>query len=266
MSKSKSSTRYCRANGETMPDFIPEPNEWQYFPAKLPPDSPIKLDEIYRVLAFDGVRNPSARSSVSHRVFMTYMTEANGGKPKVGIGESAAEIAVALQALTSPNLHDLRFQPDKVQYIDDNGKQREYTHDLLLISKNGHKRVVFVRNETSLRKPRTLREIDAIAAATPRSLAHDMAIVNASDFSRQRRENLFRMHRFVCDPDIEADELVLATAKKLKSLWMMKDLFPHVALPKPRVFAACYRLVANGKMQTNLDHVFLEHSRIGVRS
>jgi hypothetical protein len=51
-------------------------------------------------------------------------------------------------------------------------------------------------------------------STSPKS-ADDLIVVNASNFSRQRRENLFRMHAFVFDPDPEADEIVLATAVTL---------------------------------------------------
>ncbi|WP_277018216.1 hypothetical protein [Paracoccus hibiscisoli] len=238
---------------------------WAYSPAKLPKASAITLPEIHDVLPFDGVRNPSARSSVSHKVHITYQTEANNWQPKVGIGESAAEIAVAHEVLVHSQVYDLHFQPLTVRYKDEDGVGRSYTHDLLTTTRNGRRRLVFVRNRDSLKKPRTVRAIQAIHAATPKSAANDMIVVDAQDYTRQRRENLFRMHKFVFSPDPEADEITLSTARRLKTLWMMKDLFPRVTLAQPRVFAACYRLVAARKLHANLDHVLWENSRIEVR-
>ncbi|RJL06027.1 hypothetical protein D3P06_05035 [Paracoccus aestuarii] len=239
---------------------------WAYSPAKLPKASAITLPEIHGVLPFDGVRNPSARSSVSHKVHIAYRTEANNWQPKVGIGESAAEIAVAHEALVSPQLYDLHFQPMTVRYRDDDGVERSYTHDLLMTTRDGRRRLVFVRNHVSLKKPKTVRAIKAIHAATPKSTANDMIVVDAQDYTRQRRDNLFRMHNFVFRPDPEADEITLNTARRLKTLRLMKDLFPRVPLAQPRVFAACYRLVAARKLHANLDHVLWENSRIEVRS
>lgn len=245
-------------------DFVKDNDTWLYAPQKLPRMSAISLGEIHGVLAFDGVRNPSSRSNTSHKIFMPYRTPANDWVPKVGIAESAAEAAVALQVLMSPNLYDLRFQPLTVRFTDEDGASRTYTHDLLVIFRCGHRRLVFVRNETSLRKPRTTREIQSIIAATPRSAADDMIVVNANDYSLQRRENLFRMHSFMARPDCEADELVWQTALKLQTLYHMKDLFPRVAVSQKRAFAACYRLVAQGLLQANLDHVLCEYSHIKV--
>jgi hypothetical protein len=245
-------------------DFVKDNDTWRYGPEWLPQMSAITLDEIHGVLPCDGVRNPSFRSNTSHRFFIPYRTPANDWVPKVGIAESAAEAAVGLQVLMSPNLYDLRFQPLSVEFKGENGSSCTYTHDLLVTFKCGHRRLVFVRNETSLQKPRTTREIQSIIAATPRSAADDMIVVNANDYSRQRRENLFRMHWFMACPDHEADELVWQTALKLQTLYHMKDLFPRVAISQKRAFAACYRLVAQGLLQANLDHVLCEHSHVRV--
>lgn len=242
-----------------------EHDAWNYSIPKLPQASTIKLPRIQGVLSFDGVRNPSSRSATSHKIFMTYATEANDWQPKVGMGESSAEIAVALEALISPNVCDLRFQPFTVKYREGTSTH-SYTHDLLITFRHGHRRVVFVRNESSLSKPRTTRQIKAIVAATPKQLADDMIVVNANAYTRQRRENLFRMHRFVFEPDQEADEVVLDIARHLKTLWYMHDLFPHAPISQARVFRACYRLVAQRQMHTNLDQVFWEHSKVTVAS
>lgn len=241
-----------------------EHDSWNYSPAKLPRASAIKLDKIWGVLPFDGVRNPSARSSSSHKVFLTYRTPANSWRPKVGIAESAAEAAVGLESVMSSMTYDVSFQPCAVSFRDGDGAMRSYTHDLLITFRNGHRRLVFVRNEASLKKPRTTREIQAVVAATPKHSADDMIVVDANDYTRQRRDNLMRMHHFVSRPDDEADDALLETAQSLKSFYYMKDLFPHVQLSQPRAFAACHRLVARGALCANLDHVLWENSHLQV--
>ena len=195
-------------------------------------------------------------------MFLTYRTPANDWNPKVGIAESAAEAAVALEAVMSPATYDVSFQPLAVRFRDEDGAMRSYTHDLLITFRNGHRRLVFVRNEASLKKPRTAREIQAIVAATPTRDADDMIVVDANDYTRQRRDNLMRMHHFVFHPDPEADEALLETARSLKSFYFMKDLFPHAPVSQPRAFAACHRLIAQGALHANLDHVLWENSRL----
>lgn len=245
-------------------DLVRDNDTWLYEPEKLPKMSTITLGEIHGVLAFDGVRNPSSRSNSSYKVLMPYRTPANDWVPKVGIAESAAEAAVALQLLMSPNTYDLHFQPHSVSYEDEDGANRTYTHDLLVTFRSGHRRMVFVRNEDSLKKPRTTRDIEAIIAATPKKVADDLIVVNANDYTRQRRENLFRMHSLMASPDWEADDDVWQAAQTMPTLYYMKDLFPRVGVSQSRAFGACYRLVAQGLLHANLDHVLWEHSHIRV--
>lgn len=245
-------------------DFVKDNDTWLYAPQKLPRMDPITLDEIHGVLAFDGVRNPSSRSNTSNKVFLPYRTLANNWVSKIGIAESGAEAACSMQLLMSTTTYDLHFQPLSVEFENEDGAIRTYTHDLLVTFRCGHRRLVFVRNEASLEKPRTTREIQAIVAATPKSVADDLIVVNADDYTRQRRENLLRMYSFMMKPDWEADDIVWQAARKLRTLYFMKDLFPHVPVSQPRAFGACYRLVAQGLFHTNLDHVLWEHSHIGV--
>lgn len=245
-------------------ETVKDGDTWYHAPHKLPRMDPINLGDIYGVLPFDGVRNPSARSNTSHKVFIPYRTAANDWVPKVGIAESAAEAATSVQALMCPDLYDLHFQPLEVTFTDEGGKPRRYTHDLLLTFRSGYRRLVFVRNEASLMKPRTVRDIQAIIAATPKDAADDLIVVNANDYTRQRRENLFRMYHWMSIQDDEADDIVWETARNLRTLYFMKDLFPHVPISQPRAFQACYRLVAKGLFHANLDHVLWEHSQIEV--
>ena len=245
-------------------ESVVDHDSWNYSVPKLPRASAISLGDIGNVIPFDGVRNPSGRSSTSHKVFLTYRTLANDWKPKVGIAESAAEAACGLEAVMSPNTWDVAFQPVTVQYRDDDGVDRGYTHDLLITLRDGHRRLVFVRNGRSLENPRTWRQIRAIIAATPKRVADDMVVVNADKYTRQRRDNLMRMHHYVFHPDPEADEALLEAARSLKSLYYMKDLFPHVPVTQPRAFAACHRLIARGDLRASLDNVLWENSRIEV--
>lgn len=125
-----------------MSDIIIDYDSWNHSIPKLPRASMIELPSIHGVLPFDGVRNPSARSSSSHKVFFTYKTAANDWQPKIAIGESAAEIAVAIEALLAPNIYDVEFQPLEVHFLDDDGKRRRYRHDVRITLLDGHRRLV----------------------------------------------------------------------------------------------------------------------------
>src|SRR6056297_2511654 len=111
-------------------DTVIDHDSWNYSLPKLPRASALSLGDIREALPFDGVRNPSARSNTSHKVFLTYRTPANDWKPKVGVAESAAEAATGLEAVMSREIYDVTFQPLTVRFQDEDGIRRSYTHDL----------------------------------------------------------------------------------------------------------------------------------------
>jgi hypothetical protein len=241
---------------------------WNYATEKMAKAPTIVLPDIYGILPFDGVRNPGFLSSTSHHIWFNYRTEANGWKPKVGICESGGEFAVALEGLLDPTTYDIRFQPFTVYYDDPETGQKNasYTHDILITRRDGHRRLIFVRFAHSLSKEKVWRSINRVAEATKRAkIADSMVIKVADEYSKQRRENLFRMWQEAKVPDQEADELVLDAAMRCRSLWFMKDLFPLVGIAQKRTFAACYRLIAQKQLHANLDNVIWENSRIAVQ-
>ncbi|WP_205518845.1 hypothetical protein [Pseudotabrizicola algicola] len=243
-------------------DMVFDHDSWNYAPPKLPKASALKLGDIHGVLPFDGVRNPSSRSSVSHKIFLPYRTAANEWKLKVGIAESEPEAGTALQILISPKTFDLHFQPLQVKFKGPNGENRTHTFDLMVTFRSGYRRLIYVRNGHSLSKTATQRELDAIKMALPKKVANDMIVVNGDDFSRQRCRNLALMHYFIFNPDDEADEHLLDVVRSGRSFYFMKDLFALAQMPQKRMFAACHRLVAKGYLKANLDNLLWENSRV----
>ncbi len=193
----------------------------------------------------------------------TYKTEANGWRPRVGLVESGAELAIAEDALASPGVYDVEFQPVCFPYRHPSGRKATHTIDLRITFRSGLKRFVFVRNATSLEKPWVQEEIDAIEEAVPPHEAHEFMVMDGDAYLRPRRENLRRMHRLVAfEPDPASDRLVEAAIHDLKTLWRMSDLIPHIDLLPRQIFQSCLRLIAAQKLGANLDAVICHHSRI----
>lgn len=238
-------------------------DSWAYSPPKLRSAGKITLPDIPNVLAFDGVRNPITASNTSHKISLTYKTEANKQRSKVGLVESGAELAVAEEALIGTDIYDVEFQPVRFSYEYPPGKMRWHTIDLRLTFKSGCKRFVFVRNRASLEKPWVQGEIDAIVRDVPPHEAHEFIVVEADSYSRPYRENLRRMHRLVAfQPDPISDQLVENAVYRLKSLWRMSDLHACVDLPSSRIFQSCLRLIAIGRLGADLDSTICHHSRV----
>jgi hypothetical protein len=245
-------------------EMVLDHDTWNYSPPSNPRSSVIEIGDVHDVIPFHGKRNPLRQSATSHRSAMVYRVPANDGKEKVGLFESAAELAVAHELLISPNLYDLDCQPMTVSFKNADGASCEYTHDLLATFRNGMSRLLFVRNGTSLARHETWDHIRRVEAASKAMGVNQLAVVNADHYTRQRRENLFRMHAMVFQPDEEADEIVANTAKRHRSLWQVEDLVKPAGLEAQRVFRSVYRLVARGVLVADLDKVLWEHSKIAV--
>ena len=240
-----------------------EHDAWAYGLPKIRSAGKIELGSLYGLLPFSGVRNPISVSNTSQKVMLPYKTMANSWVPKVGAAESAAEAAVAEEALVSPQIYDVEFQPVEFGYEFPAGRRRSHTIDLRLTFKSGLKRFVFVRNRRSLEKAETQDEIEAIKLAVPRKEAHQFAVIDADAYTRPRRDNLRRMHRAVCfEPDPLADEIVSQAVERLPNLWRMSDIGKLVEISNARIFDSCLRLIANGVLAANMDAVICHHSRI----
>ena len=235
----------------------------QYALPKLRSAGKVKFGDIHGVLPFTGLRNPISVSSTSYKVSFQYKTAANNWMPRLGLVESGGELAVAEEMLVSPKLHDLEFQPIEIRFRHPDGAMRTHYPDLRQTLKSGRKRLIFVRNASSLNKQITKDEIAAIVAATPKHEAHEFVVVDADSYSRPRRENLRRMHRLLAfQPDPEADEIVYDAVKRCRTLWTLSSLFPFMALSQARIFQSTLRLIALGRLVANMDAVISHHSRI----
>lgn len=245
-------------------DITYELDDWDHGTKKLPKAIKLDLAEIDGLLPFAGVRDPGARSSISYRIWMPYRTRADEWQPRLGIFESAAEQACALECLISPDLHDLTPQPCTVPFEGENGKLRNHTFDLRTVSRTGWRTLMYVRHHASLARSRTRREIEAIREAVTQAHGDEVVVVDASTYTKVRRANLWRAHACVFQPDSEADEVVHRLIENGSETVRFGDLVRHAPVDMPRAFRACYRLIAFGILKPNWDHVICEFSRLEV--
>lgn len=223
----------------------------------------LQVGPIFGVLPYDGYRNPLTRSATTHRVSMAIATPATGGQRKVYHFDGQREMAVALEALLSPDLHGLEVQLPPISYRDRNGKLRSHSFDLRITFRDGFRRAVFVRNGRSLARPETQTEIKAIFEATPKSFADDKIVVNGDHYTKEYRDNLLRVWEAsrIGDPDIDA--YVLDRARST-AFWSMQDLIALCDLPKSISFDAILRLLGKHLLGANWHAVIWEYSRIWV--
>lgn len=241
--------------------MILDHDEWRYSPPKYKEQTAIKLGSVRGVLPYTGLRNPLTSSHASHRVMLTYRVPANDNQPKIGLCESAAELAVAQELLMHRDTYDLEFQPCTVSFHFD-GAPKTHTYDLRLTLISGERRLIFVRNRASLQQPRTQAKLKAIVAATPKSEAHCVLVVDADTYSRPYRDNLRRISMALDHPDHRDDEVVLEAACGLRRLGLMRDLIAVIDLEPCRSFQSILRLIGRGQLRANLDQVVGYFSRV----
>jgi hypothetical protein len=186
------------------------PTDWDPSPVKQKKLPALMVPPIVGVLPFNGAHNPLTRSNTARRVSMVIPTPATNGVPQLFHFDGEREMAVALEALLSPDLFRLEVQLPKIFFEDPNKKnsKKKYSghfFDLRLTFADGHRRAVYVKNGASLAKTHTQEEIAAIFKATPPSFADDLIVVNGDHYTQAYRDNLRRIFHISQGLDRDAD-------------------------------------------------------------
>lgn len=240
---------------------MPTPLEWDTASPKLPKQPPLVIGEIRGVLPYSGHRNPMSLSSVAKRISMTIATRATKGQPKLYHFESAAEMATALDCLRSPRLFGLEVQLPPFPYKLPSGRWQDHYIDEVITFDDGFRRAVFVRNEESLKKPKTREEIAAIREALPLEIADDMVVVNGNQYTKVWRDNLRRVWKALQRPDPDVDSYVLDRVNN-SNFWLLRELIANCDLPKSEVYQSTLRLIGRDQIKANWRCVFDYTSRI----
>ncbi|SHF92115.1 hypothetical protein SAMN05444339_1224 [Loktanella atrilutea] len=222
---------------------------WDPTPEQLPRRDALELGTIPGVLPVVAARNPTGRSSVSHKITATFATPMDGYKRRLYHFESSLEYAVALEALLSGECHGLEIQLPPVRYLW-RGRWKNHHFDLRITRTDGHRIAVFVRNDASLARISTQAEIAAIFSHIPAGFCDQAVVVGSSHYSRVLQENLRRMWEAIQMPDGEADEVVLQVAREAR-YWDVEGLINQCGIPRARAWRATLRLIAARRLATD---------------
>jgi len=192
---------------------------------------------------------------------MSIATPATDHRLKIYHFDGEREMAVALEALLSPELHGLEVQLAPITYQGKDGKLRSHSFDLRITFRDGFKRAVFVRNGSSLARSEVQDEINAIFAATSQSFADDKIVINGDHYTRAYRDNLRRLWHLSKYPDPETDTHVEQCALNT-SYWHMRDLIEQSGLEAGDAFQSIMRLIGKGVLNANLHTVLCPYTRV----
>jgi hypothetical protein len=245
-----------------MPDFA----DFECKQVPLPKQRALQVGPIRGVLPFAGHRNPLTRSNTARKVSMALPTAATNGVPRVYHFDSAAEAAVALDVLLDPEIYGLEVQLPAIPYFCSTSKKtRHHSFDLRLTFRDGFRRVVFVRNRQSLKKPKTQVEIDDIFRSIPPDFADDSVPVDGDDYTRDYRDNLFRLWHCVRKSDPVADAHVAEMAQRVP-YWFLKDLIKQCDLYPARAWQAAMRLIARRVLYVDWYTIISVHSKVRLNT
>ncbi len=239
------------------------PLDWDTSLVKTAKQPPLQLGPIPGVLPYQGYRSPLSRSNTAHRISMALPTPATNGVPQVYHFESAREMAVAIEALLIPEFYKLEVQLPPIPYVNHRGKRSNHSFDLRITYRCGFREAVFVRNGTSLLRPETRADIEAIFEAAPANFADKKVVINGDGYTRAYRDNLLLVWEATKTPDEEFDKLVLDKARQT-SFWDIKGLMAACDHECSRVFDAILRLIGRKKLGTNWHTAMSINNRVWV--
>lgn len=240
--------------------------DWDPSPVKQKKLPALEVPPIVGVLPFNGAHNPLTRSNTARRVSMAIPTPATNGVPQLFHFDGEREMAVALEALLSPDLFRLEVQLPKIFFEDPKKKnfQRKYSghfFDLRLTFSDGYRRAVYVKNGTSLAKTCTQEEIGAIFEATPPSFADDLIVVNGDHYTQAYRDNLRRIFHISQSLNRASDRHVEEVARR-GGYWYISDLTAMCHVEPVLAWRSVMRLIGQRVLITDWYSVINTHSRV----
>ena len=235
---------------------------WDPTPPRLERQPALEVHPIHGVLPFTGSRNPLTRSNTARRVSMTFSTPHLNGVQKVFLFESELESAVALEVMLSPDFYHLEVQLPPIFYSTHKDKPPQHYFDLRVTFRDGHRRLLFVRDGESLRHQNTANDIAAIYAAIPAHLGDSLVVASGEHYSRARRDNLHKIWDLSQDVDLKADLYVLEAART-RTYRLAKDLVSVCRdLPRSVAMHSIYRLIGQNLLTANWDATINKYSRV----
>jgi hypothetical protein len=236
------------------------PKDWDPSPPRLARQDALELGAIPGVMPVVAARNPTARSSVSHKITTTFATPMDGYKRRLYHFESGLEYAVAIEAMLSGTCHGLEVQLPAIRYLW-RGKWKDHHFDLRITRTDGRRIAVFVRHDASLARVSTQTEIDALFRQIPQGFCDEAVVIGSSHYSRVLQENLRRIWEATEAPDPESDHVVLRIAEDAR-YWDVEGLIGQCGIPRARAWRATLRLI--GARRLNADwHAMIDYpSRI----
>jgi len=170
------------------------------------------------------------------------------GKRRIMYFESGAELKAQLILQARPDVREIYEQLPRVQYVDERGKHRTHTFDILAHMTNGERIAIAVKPYEVAKRKGFFEELAIIAPQVPQEVADRVVLLT----DRQLRgPALFKaelIHAVRLDEDPESDACVRAALDQVSGSLTIADLVARSG-NKGRSFRAIVRFIADGMLE-----------------
>lgn len=170
------------------------------------------------------------------------------GKRRIMYFESGAELKAQLMLQARRDVREIFEQLPRVKYIDERGKERTHTFDILAHMTNGERIAIAVKPYDIAKRKGFFEELAIIAPQVPREVADRVVLLTDRQLRGPGLFNAELIHAVRLDADPEADAGVTAALDHVSGCLTIADLVVKSGM-KGRSFRAIVRFIADGVLE-----------------
>lgn len=170
------------------------------------------------------------------------------GDPRIMYFESGVELKAQMILQARRDVREIFEQLPRVKYIDERGKERTHTFDILAHMTNGERIAIAVKPFEVAERKGFREELAIIAPQISRDVADRVVLLTDRQLRGARLFNAELIHAVRLDPDLEADVAVASVVKQLTQPTTIADIVKKSG-KKGRGFRSVVRLIAGGALE-----------------
>jgi hypothetical protein len=179
------------------------------------------------------------------------------------LAESNLEFQAMLAYSAHPDVVEVREQPPAVEYVDDDGEVHEHTFDLAVTCADGRRIAVFAKPAAKVARRGSERQVELLAAQTPRAFADEIKLLTEDDLTEVDRFNAAVIRRARQRPDPADDEVIQPIIDALCDPITIGQLMQAVGIGSWS-YDAIVRAVADRRLVL-VQHASLDHDAVVER-
>lgn len=162
--------------------------------------------------------------------------------------ESGLELKAQMILQARPDVVEIFEQLPRVKYVDECGKERTHTFDILARMTNGERIAIPVKPNEVVERTGLRAQLAIIAPQIPRAVADRVVLLTDRQLRGPALFNAELIHAVRLDEDPEADAGVSAALEQVSGCLTIADLVAKSG-KKGRSFRSIVRFIADGVLQ-----------------